>query len=277
MKTFFVLLLVFTVSASAMDASAAETGSPQAPRLKPEFTGHPPAVPGMPAGHPALPQQPQGETVTGKVLETMDAGKYTYVRVKVGNEELWAAGLKTQVKVGDTVSFNKGMEMQQFRSETLKRTFESIYFVDELHVAGAKPTPAEAPSGAHGASAPASNPHGGVGAGAPTAIDVSGIEPAEGGKTVKDVYEQKASLAGQQVTLRAKVVKSNPAVMGKNWFHLRDGTATDDGHNDLTITSPDIAAVGDTVLVRGKVVTDKDFGFGYRYDVMIEDAKLTKE
>jgi hypothetical protein len=31
------------------------------------------------------------------------------------------------------------------------------------------------------------------------------------------------------------------------------------------------------VLVRGKVILDKDFGFGYRYDVMIENAEVTVE
>jgi len=269
-KSFMVSTLVFALSIHVAPVVAAENGGD--PVLRPEFTGKPMGggMGNMPSGHPALPQQPKGDMVTGKVLETMDAGKYTYVKVQVGDEELWAAGLKTSVKVGDTVSFNKGMEMAAFRSESLNRTFDSIYFTDELHVGGVKP---DAPSGA----APAPNPHGSVSSATADSIDVSGIKPAEGGKTVKDVYEQKASLSGQEVVLRGKVVKSNPGVMGKNWLHLRDGTTTDDGHNDLTVTSPDVAAVGDTVVVRGKVVTDKDFGFGYRYDVMIEDGKITKE
>lgn len=285
MKTFLVPILALTFAMPASRAVAAENESPQPPKLAPQFTGGPPAAP-MPSGHPAMPQQPQGEMVTGKVLETMDAGKYTYVLVNLGGDEVWAAGLKTTVKVGDTVAFSKGMEMAKFHSESLNRTFDSIYFVDQLHVGGYKPgaapaasAPAAAGANPHGAApaAPKPNPHGGVTAGAPNQVDVSDVKPVEGGKTVKDVYEQKSSLAGQEIVLRGKVVKSNPGVMGKNWLHVRDGTASAAGENDLTITSPDVAAVGDTVLVRGKVATEKDFGFGYRYDVMIEDANVTKE
>ena len=271
-KSFVVSLFVLALSIPAVQAVAAENAG--GPVLKPELSGAPMGggMGDMPSGHPALPQQPKGEMVSGKVLETMDAGKYTYVKVNVGGEEIWAAGLKTTVKVGDTVAFNKGMEMQQFRSESLKRTFDSIYFTDDLIVNGVKPQAAQGAA----PGAPGANPHGTV-SGSPESIDVSGIKPAEGGKTVKDIYEQKASLSGQEIVIRGKVVKSNPGVMGKNWFHLRDGTTAGDGHNDVTITSPDIAKVGDTVLVKGKVATDKDFGFGYRYDVMIEDAKVTKE
>jgi hypothetical protein len=287
-----VSLLVIALLLAAAHGRAAED-QPR-PLLTPEFTGG--GSPSVPTGHPPLPVQPQGELVTGRVLETMDAGKYTYVRVKAASEELWAAGLKTAVKVGDTVTFSKGMEMRSFHSETLKRTFDSIYFVDELKVgsAGAAKQPSRpgaAAAAAHGAATDgntasphgaaaggkATNPHGAVSSGAAGDVDVTGIEPAEGGQTVKELREQRSSLAGQDVAVRGKVVKANPGVMGKNWYHLRDGTTAGDGGNDITITSADIASVGDTVVVRGKLVTDKDFGFGYRYDVMIEDATVTRE
>ena len=64
--------------------------------------------------------------------------------------------------------------------------------------------------------------------------------------------------------------------MGKNWVHVQDGTGGS-GTNDLTVTTNATAAVGDTVLVRGKLGADKDFGFGYKYDILIEDAALTVE
>jgi hypothetical protein len=64
--------------------------------------------------------------------------------------------------------------------------------------------------------------------------------------------------------------------MGKNWLHLRDGSGTAGKDNDITITTNDEAAVGDVVLVKGTVRVDKDFGAGYAYPVIIEDAKLSK-
>ena len=78
------------------------------------------------------------------------------------------------------------------------------------------------------------------------------------------------------VILRGKVVKFNPEIMGKNWLHVQDGTG-EKGMNDLTITSAARAKVGDTVLVKGKLVLDRDFGFGYKYALIIEDAEVTVE
>jgi hypothetical protein len=107
-------------------------------------------------------------------------------------------------------------------------------------------------------------------------FDFSKIVKPKGGKTVQEVYQDKAKLNGKTVTLRGKVVKYNEAIMGKNWLHLRDGTGKEPS-NDLTVTSQAKANVGDTVLVEGIVALDKDFGAGYRYDVIIEDAKVKVE
>jgi hypothetical protein len=112
------------------------------------------------------------------------------------------------------------------------------------------------------------------------AVEITGIEPVEGGETIGAIFEHKAELVGREVTLRGKVVKSNAGILGRNWIHLRDGTSGPEGNDDLTVTSPSTttaAEVGDTVLVRGTVVLEKDFGYGYRYDLLIEDATVTIE
>jgi hypothetical protein len=96
-------------------------------------------------------------------------------------------------------------------------------------------------------------------------------------KTIAEIYGQKAQLKEKKVTFRGKVVKANSGIMGKNWFHLRDGSgAQAKGDNDITITSDASAAVGDVVVVTGVVRLDKDFGAGYAYPVIIEEATLTK-
>ena len=108
-------------------------------------------------------------------------------------------------------------------------------------------------------------------------VDLTGIAKADGGKTVAEVFAEKDALAGQPVTFRGKVVKTNPDIMGKNWLHVRDGSG-EEGTNDLTITTAGaMPAVGDTVLVTGTVTLNKDFGMGYAYDVLIEDAQVTVE
>lgn len=108
-------------------------------------------------------------------------------------------------------------------------------------------------------------------------VDVSGVVKAEGGKTVAEVFAEKDALAGKPVTLRGKVVKANAGIMGKNWIHVRDGSGAE-GTNDLTVTTTTAQPnVGDTVLVTGPVTLNKDFGMGYQYDVIVEDAQVSVE
>ncbi|MBN2359129.1 MAG: hypothetical protein JXR83_06725 [Deltaproteobacteria bacterium] len=108
------------------------------------------------------------------------------------------------------------------------------------------------------------------------AVDVGHIQRADGGQTVAEIYAGKAALAGKTVTLRGRVVKVNSRIMGRNWLHLRDGTGSE-GRNDLTVTTQAMARAGDTVLVRGTLVADRDFGSGFRYEVLVEGATVEVE
>ncbi|MDY0108393.1 MAG: hypothetical protein RBT60_00460 [Candidatus Krumholzibacteria bacterium] len=104
-------------------------------------------------------------------------------------------------------------------------------------------------------------------------VDLTGIDPAPGGKTVAEVWAERAALVGGEVAVRGRVVKFLPGIMGKNWLHLRDGTGDQDT-NDLTVTTQATVQVGDLITVRGKIAVDRDFGAGYRYQVIMEDAAV---
>jgi hypothetical protein len=228
---------------------------------------------------PAVEQsaQPTAGGKSGKVIETMNSGGYTYVLVDTGSEKVWAAAPEFQVKVGDPVAIPEGMPMTNYHSKTLNRDFEMVYFVDGIMVGGQVAAPSAAPTAAPGeAKMPEGHPPLTVQSAQKNGVDVSGIKKVEGGQTVADVFAGKANLAGKDVKVRGKVVKFSPGIMGKNWIHLQDGTGKE-GANDLTITTSETVKVGDTVVVAGKVSTDKDFGYGYKYDVILEDAKLTVE
>ncbi len=93
--------------------------------------------------------------------------------------------------------------------------------------------------------------------------------------TIEQIYTQKAKLVGKQVQVKGKVVKVNEGIMGKNFLHITDGTGKE-GSNDLTITTQDVAALGDTVSLTGEVVVNRDFGAGYTYPLLIEKAKVSK-
>ena len=212
----------------------------------------------------------QKVTAAGKVTETMDAAGYTYVEVDTGSQKVWAAAPKFQVEVGDRVVIPQGQPMPNYHSKTLDRDFELVYFVPSIrNLAGGTP-----PEGLKMPAGHLSN----TGPKTPAQVDLSGIEKAEGGMTVSELFAGKADLAGKPVTLRAKVVKFSPRIMGKNWLHVRDGSGDAAAKtNDLTVTTNVTAKVGDTVLISGAVTLDKDFGAGYKYDVIIEDAKVTVE
>ncbi len=107
-------------------------------------------------------------------------------------------------------------------------------------------------------------------------VDLTSVAKAEGGLTIAELYAGKDALAGQVVTVRGVVVKVNPDIMGTNWLHIRDGSG-DSASNDLTITSGTLPEIGETVLVRGIVQVNKDFGMGYQYSLIIEDAEVTAE
>jgi hypothetical protein len=92
-------------------------------------------------------------------------------------------------------------------------------------------------------------------------------------QTVAEIVAKRAELKDKAVLVRGRIVKFNPEIMGRNWVHLRDGSGSAaDGSNDVLVTTKAPAKVGDVVTVQGIVRTDKDFGAGYAYQVLIEDA-----
>lgn len=93
-------------------------------------------------------------------------------------------------------------------------------------------------------------------------------------KTVAALNQNKAALAGQKVSVKGKVVKVNNGIMDRNFIHVQDGTG-DANSNNLVVTSKQTANVGDKVTVSGVVVVNRDFGSGYSYPLLIEEASIT--
>ncbi len=209
--------------------------------------------------NPASVQTAQPTSLVGKVVEQIPAPPYVYLRLQTSSGEVWAAVSQAPIGEGSTVAVSQSMLLRNFKSKTLDRTFPEIYF-GMLQQSGA------------GAAA---NPHG-IAQSAP----VAAVAKASGAdaRSVEQVWAQAAQLSGKTVLVRGQVVKYNPAVMGKNWVHIQDGSgAAAQGNQDLTVTTLEEAAIGDIVTISGVLHADKDFGAGYRYALIIEDAKLSKE
>lgn len=102
------------------------------------------------------------------------------------------------------------------------------------------------------------------------------IAKAKGGYTVEELFTKKDKLNGKKVSVRGKVAKFSEGILRMNWIHLQDGSGKP-GTNDITVTTNQSARVGDIVLITGNLVTNKDFGAGYNYAVIIEQATVKVE
>lgn len=284
------LLIVLALAAgcarTAVEAPASPT--PAAKAAAAAIADAPPAAATSSAAGmvPPASSQPQFMTVSGAVLETIDASDYTYMRLKTERGEIWAAVTRAKIKKGETVTVVDAMPMDGFESRTLKRKFDRIVFGSLGRAAEAPPAAVagEPMASAHMAS---SGPpqmtkeqlaiqHGAAAAGPDETADVK-VPKAEGAnaKTVVELWAQRAALKGKEVSVRARVVKVTAAVMGKNWLHVRDGSGSKTAKdNDLAVTTDGVAKVGDIVTVSGLISVDKDFGAGYAYPVIIENASL---
>jgi len=197
-------------------------------------------------------------SVSGEVVQVKDVDSYTYLLLKTKDGTVWAAVNKAPLNEGASVTIENVTEMRDFESKTLKKTFPSILFGT---LAGSDAEMVGAHASLNQAEVPV-----------PAQMDKASGANAQ---TVAQVVTHAAQLKGQTVQVRGKIVKYNPNIMDKNWIHVRDGSGTAaDKSNDLLVTTSHSARLGDTVTVSGVVVTDRDFGSGYAYAVLIEDATL---
>ena len=188
------------------------------------------------------------------VKEVIQASGYTYLRVKEGNEDEWIAVVKIPAAVGQTYTYDDASLMTNFTSKELKRTFPKILFAAKLTKATAADKSKTVKKKAKG--------------------DKSiKIEPVSGAITIAELYKKKQSYSGQTVTVKGKVTKYSASIMDKNWIHIEDGTAYS-GNADLTLTTDQEAKLGDIITIEGKLTLDKDFGSGYSFEIIVENAKI---
>ena len=187
------------------------------------------------------------------VQETMSSGGYTYMKVKDGNNIYWVAMTQRNVKPGDTIKFNEQGWMKNFHSKTLNRTFDNILFAGEVDTQT-------------------------------QAQKIQSVKPnimtskykTKGTLTIAELFKNRDKYAGKTVTVRAKVTKVSTQIMKLNWIHLEDGSRFMN-MDDLVFTSTQTPPkVGDVVYATGTVVKDKDFGYGYFYPLIIQEATFRK-
>ncbi|HAQ21615.1 MAG TPA: hypothetical protein DCR40_20655 [Prolixibacteraceae bacterium] len=197
-----------------------------------------------------------------KVEEVIQTSGYTYLRVTENGAENWIAVNRQEAAIGETYYYEEALEMKNFQSKELNRSFETIYFVQ-----GISNQPIAPKAEMQQAMKPVK----------PALAKKEGISvaPADNGLSIAKLYADRNDFAGKTIRMKGQVVKINDEVMGKNWIHIQDGT--NDGENfDLTITTLDKVTMDDVVTFEGTIGLKKDFGYGYFYELIMEDAKLVK-
>lgn len=191
--------------------------------------------------------------LTGVVLESIDAAPHTFLRLDTAVGEKWAAVPSTAIATGASVRVRVAATRQGYASKELKRTFERVTFGTLAGQTASVVVPEREP------------------------IKVAKAE-GPGARTIAEIYALKRELKGKEVLLRAEVVKITPEVNGIDWVHLRDGSGdAGTGDHDLTATTKDTTLkVGQVVLVRGRIVLDKDMGGRYKFPVLLDGAKLVR-
>ena len=221
----------------------------------------------------AAPAAQAENAITGMVLEAIAVDSYTYLRLDVQGTETWVASSPTMAVEGDMVKFSGAMEMTNFQSKTLDRTFDSILFVSGVELIGGDATADYHEVDPHEALKAEGEAYLAAGAKDAVAAETINVQALEGGMTIAALFAGYEQLEGQEVSVRAKVVKFSPNVLGKNWVTLQDGTGTapDD---KLVVTTAETVDLNAEVVVKGLVKSNVDIGAGYTYKVLLESASF---
>ncbi len=195
--------------------------------------------------------------------EYIQTNNYTYLLVKEKGKEQWLAVPKMEAELGQTYYYTGGMEMSNFISKELNREFESVMFLGNVSLS---PVPEETQN----TLSPSHSPM--VKKDPKKKLD---IDQSEGGLSLAELFANKEKYEGKTITVKGQVTRFNAQIMDKNWIHIQDGTEYN-GLFDLTATSTANVKVGDIISLEGKITLNKDFGYGYKYDIILEEAILTK-
>jgi hypothetical protein len=198
-----------------------------------------------------------------KSIDVQHTAKYTYVQVLEGTKSFCVAiPLDKEIKKGSTYYFRGGIIMANPEVLQFSEKFETVMISPGL---------SENPLAVNTPAASTTAPIAGDG----IKIKEVKIETAPGVTTLAELFKNPEKFEGKTIKVQGQCVKLNRMILNKNWLHIQDNTTNKDGQKyDLTITTLDEVQLGDIVIFEGKLALNKDFGAGYKYDVILEESKL---
>ena len=203
---------------------------------------------------------------TVKVIEILRASRYLYLNVTEGEEKFWIAVRKQNIEVGGVYYYKRALLKTDFESKENNKVFEKIYLVTNLvsenHVHEQKSI-------------------GNIETNFEEAVDNQPVTKAsenpersiqqKGSLKIAELVENYKKYEGKKIQVSGECVKVNPGIMDRNWIHIKDGSRDD---YDLVITSDTYVAEGEIITMEALVSINKDFGAGYKYNLILEDGVL---
>ena len=203
----------------------------------------------------ADPSSEGAHTVKVKAVEQVE--NYTYLLVKGRGPAYWIAVSSTEITPGESITYEGGLLMEDFHSEELNRTFEKVLFLDGIEGSQA-PAMDVMPGTSHGSAVKTGK------------LEIS-LEKEEGTVSIAELYADPGSFEGKRIRVKGEVAKFNAAIMERNWVHIQDGSEFE-GKYDLTMTSQESFEVGQLLIFEGILEVNRDFGYGYSYEILLEEA-----
>lgn len=191
-------------------------------------------------------------TQTATVLESMNSGGYTYMKVDDGKNRYWIAMTAREIKKGSAISFTEQGWMKNFHSKTLNRTFENILFAGDIVAPQVQEQIKYKPN------------------------IMNSKYKTKNTLTVAEIFKDREAYVGKSISVHGKVTKVSLGIMGKNWVHIEDGSRFMNMDDLVFTTTKNTPKTGDTVYASGILAKDKDFGYGYFYPVIIEQSNFNK-
>jgi len=207
-------------------------------------------------------QEINSDLHTVVVLEILNTTKYVYLKVKENEEKFWIATRKQNVNIGGTYFYKGGLLKTNFESKEHNKVFEKIYLVTSLVQAN------------HGNTSDNSNlitqkSEQNIKEDSSTNEELKTKQ--SGSIKIAELVDNQKKYEGKTIQISGKCVKINPNIMGVNWIHIKDGSKDD---YDLVITSSTFVQEGSLITMKATVTLDKDFGAGYKYDLILENGTI---
>ncbi|MFA7273816.1 MAG: hypothetical protein WC044_08100 [Crocinitomicaceae bacterium] len=200
-------------------------------------------------------EESNGSATEVSIKEILQGKRYSYLKVSDGKSEYWISTLREEYELGANYFYTEAIHKTDFFSTEFNRNFEDFYLVSDL-----QPVHNHAEHESETAVAP-SGP-------------ISASETNRAGSIkIAELVQNSKKYIGKEIQITGKVIKVNANIMDRHWVHIKDGS---DDQYDFVLTTKTVVPIGHIVTFKGDFHQNVDFGSGYKFDLILENAAIVK-